>query len=84
MKTPLGRIMLFVLVFVCVITLPWWISAVVLAGLTIYLSFYLEILFFGFLIDTLYLPGHNFPWNALTFAFVFLLGTMLVKKRIRT
>jgi hypothetical protein len=84
MNTPLVRIILFILVFGCVTMLPWWVSTAVLIGLTIYFPYYLEVLFFGFLFDTLYASSYRFPYTGLTVAVVFLLVTMLVRTRIRT
>ena len=84
MKTPVIRLLFFIITFTLVVILPWWVSAILLALLTIYFPFYIEVLFFGFLIDTLYSVQNNFPYNALTLAFVFLLVTMFVRTQIRT
>jgi hypothetical protein len=76
---PIFRVILFVFVLVVVLVLPWWISVVVLMGLTIYLPFYPEVLFFGFLFDTLY--GRN--QTGLISATILLIITMFVRTRIR-
>ena len=83
MNTTPVRISLFFLVFISVTTLPWWISALILIGLTIYFPFYLEGLFFGFLFDTLYSTRLASPYTGLTLATIFLLLTMLAKTQIR-
>ncbi len=84
MSKPWVRTILFMFVFGCVTMLPWWVSALVVAGLTIYFPYYLEALFFGFLFDTLYAASYRFPYTGLTLAVVFLLLTMFVRTRIRT
>ena len=84
MKTSLARVIFFILTFVAIIVLPWWLSAALLVAETIYFSWYLEVLFFAFLFDTLYSPTFHFPLNALTVAFVFLLIVSFIKTRIRT
>jgi hypothetical protein len=84
MNTAVIRVLLFIVMFVLVLMLPWWLSAILLFGLTIYFPFYLEILFFGFLFDTLYSVKLGFPYTGLTIATVFLLITMFVRTRIRT
>ncbi len=84
MNKPWVRIILFIVVFAAVTVLPWYLSLLILVSFTIYFTFYLEVIFFGFLFDALYLPGTHFPYNALTLAFVFLLVTMFVRTRIRT
>ena len=83
MNKSIIRTLLFVLVFILVVVLPWWFSTFILAGLTIYFPFYLEVLFFGFLFDTLYSAEYAFPYTGLTMATVFLLATMFVRTRIR-
>lgn len=77
------RFIAFIVVFLLVVILPWWLSVVILIGLTIYSSLYLEVLFFGFLIDVLYTIQYNFPYTGLVTATVFLLITMFIKTRIR-
>jgi hypothetical protein len=69
-----------VAVFVCVLTLPWWLTSAILVGLTIYLPTYFEIIFFGFLFDTLYSKQHY----GLITATLFLAVVMFVKTKIRT
>ena len=74
------RVILFVAVYACVLVLPWWLSAVVLVGLTVYLPVYFEVIFFGFLLDTLYSDQHYF----ILAATIFLILVILIKTKIRT
>lgn len=80
------RILLFVGVYICVLILPWWLSATILVGLTIYLPLYVEVLFFGFLFDILYATkfSSSFLHFGLLIATFFLLVVMFIKTRIRT
>ena len=73
------RILLFVLVYICTLVLPWWLTAVLLVALTIYLPTYFEVVFFGFLLDTLYSNQHI----GLVSATIFLILVMIVKSRVR-
>ncbi|MEI6842965.1 MAG: hypothetical protein WCK48_00425 [bacterium] len=77
------RMLLFIIVLVCVIILPWWLSTLILVGLTVYFSFYLEVVFFGFLFDVLYEGNFVFPYKGLILSLIFLLVVMTVRKRIR-
>ena len=83
MKTPLVRIPLFILVFIAVLVLPWYFSAMILIGLTIYYPLYLEVILFSFLFDILYSSIYRFPYTALSTAVVFLVVVMFVRTRIR-
>ncbi|MFZ2621239.1 MAG: hypothetical protein WAX85_00800 [Minisyncoccia bacterium] len=84
MQTPVARFFLFVAVFIVVVVLPWWLTIPILIGLTIYYPLYLEVLFFGFLIDTLYSSNYSFPYLGLFMAFSFLLLVYFIKTHIRT
>ena len=83
MNTPVVRVVLFIVVFGLVVTLPWWLTVVLLVALTIYLSLYLEVLFFGFLIDTIYSPNLHFPYIALTASLVIVTLVYFIKTKIR-
>lgn len=78
------RLALFILVYLLVVTVPWWLSGIVLLGLTVYLSNYVEVIFFGFLLDTLYASRYPMPFSGLSIATVFLISVILIKTRIRT
>ena len=80
---PIIRTLLFFVIFVLVVVLPWWISTTILAVLTIYLPLYVEVLFFGFLFDTLYSVDSTFPYLGLTLATAILLIVMFVNTKIR-
>ncbi len=76
----LKRVIIDVLIFISILTLPWWLYLILLISLTIYFQFYLEVLFFGFLFDTLYGQNHI----GLIISVVFLGLVMFAKERIRT
>jgi len=78
------RVVLFVLVYIAVLTLPWWLSAVLLAGLTVFVPMYVEALFFGFLFDTLYASKFSFPYLALSIAFCLLVIVTFARPYVRT
>lgn len=84
MNISAPRVLAFFVAFICVILLPWWLSAFVLFGLTIYFKTYYEVLFFGFLFDILYSPSFSFPYIGLIVATVFLSAVFVVKTQIRT
>ena len=73
------RILLFVAVYILALVLPWWLTALILVALTIYLPTYFEVIFFGFLLDTLYSNQHI----GLIGATIFLIIVLLVKSRVR-
>ncbi|MSU45417.1 MAG: hypothetical protein EXS47_02195 [Candidatus Zambryskibacteria bacterium] len=83
MSSPLFRTMAFVIVLVLTIVLPWWLSIFILAGLTLYTQFYIEVLFFGFLLDALYSSTFSFPYIGLSISALFLLAAVLIKTQIR-
>lgn len=79
MNPYIKRTIIDISVFVAILVLPWWLSAVILFILTIYFSFYLEVLFFGFLFDTLY--GHSH--TGMLISLVFLVVVIFIKTKIR-
>lgn len=83
MNSTIIRILTFILVFFLVSVLPWWLSAIILVGLTIYFPLYLEVLFFGFFFDALYAVRYTFPYTGLSVATVFLLVVIFVKTQVR-
>ena len=84
MNKPYSRTFLFILVFGLILVLPWWLGVIILVGLTLYFPFYPEVLFFGFLFDTLYAGKYTFPFTGLTTATIFLFFIIYIKTRIRT
>ncbi|MES2213217.1 MAG: hypothetical protein V4473_00070 [Patescibacteria group bacterium] len=84
MKSPGMRTLLFVTTLICVLVLPWWVSALLLCALTIYFPLYLEVLLFGFLFDTLYASKYAFPYTGLLSATVLLLIVLFFRTKIRT
>ena len=73
------RILLFVAVYILALVLPWWLTALVLFGLTVYLPTYIEVVFFGFLLDTLYSGQHI----GVISATIFFILVLIIKSRIR-
>ena len=78
------RILVFIFIFILQAVLPWWLTLLILLGLTIYYPLYLEVLFFGFLFDTLYSPTLAFPYVGLLSATAFLILVYFAKTYIRT
>jgi hypothetical protein len=74
------RTLIDITVFVCILVFPWWLSVIIVVSLTIYFPFYLEVLFFGFIFDTLYGQNHT----GLIIATIFLASVMFARTRIRT
>jgi hypothetical protein len=77
------RIVVFILTFLSVIVLPWWISVPIIIFFNFYFQFYLEVLFFGFMFDVLYLVRYSFPYTGLSVATIFLLIIMFIKTRVK-
>jgi hypothetical protein len=73
------RILLFVAVYILALVLPWWLTALALFGLTVYLPTYIEVVFFGFLLDTLYSGQHI----GVISATIFFILVLIIKSRIR-
>jgi hypothetical protein len=84
MHTPLARTLIDIAAFICLLVLPWYVTAALLAGLTIYFPLYLEALFFGFFFDTLYASRYGFPYIGLLVSLAFLVAVLAVRTRIRT
>ena len=78
------RIILFFGMLVAVLALPWWLTAIFLFVLAWYFEFYLEIVFFGFLVDLLYFPKSSYFYPAMTLSLLCLLLILFIKPRIRT
>ena len=74
------RVLLFFAVWALVLVLPWWLSVLILAGLTIFVPNYVEVLFFGFIFDTIYSYNHT----GLIVATIFLIAFLFVRTKIRT
>jgi hypothetical protein len=73
------RTLLFVTVYILVLVLPWWLTVVALVALTIFVPTYVEVVFFGFLLDTLYSNQHI----GLISVTIFLVLVILIKSRVR-
>ncbi len=79
-----GRVFLFGLVLIFLGVLPWWITFVFIFILNIYIPNYLEMIFFGFLIDALYSDNNSLFSPVLVISFVLYGVVNLVRTRIRT
>lgn len=78
------RIFLFILMFVLVAILPWWLSGIFIIMLSVYIPFYPEMIFFGFLIDILFYDKKALFTPALTISLLVYVIINLVRTRIRT
>lgn len=83
MKIAWVRIITDICIFIGVLTLPWWLSVMLLMACIIYFPLYIEALFLAFLFDTLYATQYEFPQIGLLIATMILLITMFVRTRIR-
>jgi hypothetical protein len=83
MNKPVIRIVLFFAMYACVVVLPWWLSTWALILLTLYFPLYLEVMFFGFVFDTLYSVDYSFPYRGLTFATIFIILVLAARTQIR-
>lgn len=84
LNKPFSRALLFVGALVFVIVLPWWLSLPIVLGLTVYMPLYLEVVFLGFVFDTLYSVRFSFPYTFMTAGTVLLLVVVYIRSRIRT
>lgn len=53
------RIILFFVVWLFFLVLPWWLTVLALISLTIYFKYYIEVVFFGSLFDIIYFGGES-------------------------
>jgi len=79
----LQRIIFALILFLVIILLPWWCSAVLaIAGLFLF-PFYWEIIFAGFLVDNYYtLNGFFWSWSSHYFVLVSII-LLLVSKPLK-
>lgn len=78
------RSIFFLATALAVIVSPWWIFGPIVVLQTLYVKNYVEVIFFGFLVDILYSVQYPFPYTFLVFSTVFIILVMFVKTRIRT
>ena len=78
------RIVVDIAMGIAVLTLPWYVSAVLLVALILYFPLYIEGLLFAFLFDTLYARQLTFPYVALLLATIFVAIVYFVRTCIRT
>lgn len=78
------RIILFILMFVMIGIIPWWLTSIFLIILAIYIPFYPEIIFFGFVMDVLFHDGKTLIPTGLVLSLSVYVIINLVRTRIRT
>jgi hypothetical protein len=83
MNTTTVRLLLFVAVFLSIVFLPWWLSLLVMVSLAYYFPLYIEIIFFGFIFDSLFLASYKFPYVSLIATAVILVLIISIRKHIR-
>lgn len=83
MNTTTVRLLLFVTVFLSIIFLPWWLSLLVMVALAFYFPLYIEIIFFGFIFDSLFLSSYKFPYASLIATAVILVLILSIRRHIR-
>ncbi len=90
---PLFRILFDVIACAAIFFLPWWIGIIIaIIGLFLF-DHYLEILFFGFILDSLYSPQSGQPgqigqlglWSYIftSGAFALFIAQIFIKDRLR-
>ena len=81
------RIILDVLLFLFVVTCPWWVTVLFAIAILYYLKFFNEIILFGFLMDIYYgsfSPTFRITDYKFTLLFlVLLLTSFFIKKRLK-
>lgn len=82
--TEKSRIFLFVVMLILVAVFPWWLSVAFLLVLTIYIPMYSEVVFFGFLFDSLYSFQRTLLPAGLTSAFVAFTLINLIRTQVRS
>ena len=83
MNTTVVRLIIFISVFLSIVFLPWWLTLIYLIGLAFYFPLYLEIVFFGFLFDHLFLASKSSPYKALILTAVVLIVITFIRNQIR-
>ena len=83
MNTTVVRLLIFVSVFLSIVFLPWWLTLIYLIGLAFYFQLYLEIVFFGFIFDHLFLSSRETPYKALILTTVILAIIIFIRNQIR-
>jgi hypothetical protein len=83
MNSTMERIALFIAVFLSIAFLPWWLSLVIMVALAFYYPLYIEIIFFGFIFDTLFLSSYKFPFASLIATTIILVLIVAIRKHIR-
>lgn len=79
-----ARTFLFVLMLFLIGFSPWWIYGLFLLILNIYIPYYYELIFFGFLIDLLYSDNVLVVSPVLAISIIVFTLTNIVRSKIRT
>lgn len=83
MNSTVERILLFVLVFLSVLYMPWWLTLLFTTFLAFRYPLYLEIIFFGFLFDHLFLASQKVPYVALGITALVLIVISFIRVNVR-
>ncbi len=77
------RVIADIVAGIAVVTLPWYVSMVLIVVLIVYYPLYIEALFLAFLFDILYARQLTFPYTALSLAAILVLAVSFIRPRIR-
>lgn len=83
MNSTMERLLMFIGVFLSIVFLPWWLSLLVMVVLAFYFPLYIEIIFFGFIFDNLFLASNKFPYASLIATTIILVLIITIRKHIR-
>lgn len=83
MNTTVERLLLFVVVFLSVLYMPWWLTLLFTICLAYYYPLYLEIIFFGFIFDNLFLASRQVPYLTLGITAFILIVISFIRVNIR-
>lgn len=83
MNTTVERLLLFIVVFLSVLYMPWWLTLLFTIGLAFYYPLYLEIIFFGFIFDHLFLASRQVPYLTLGITAFILIVISFIRVNIR-
>ncbi len=78
------RISLFFAAFFAVLALPWWLSLLGVFFLIIYFPAYIEAIFFGFILDTMYSANYSIIFSYGLYMLLVLILVNQVRDHIRT
>lgn len=79
----LRRISAFLVSLVSMLVFPWWLTTVLIVGFIVYFPYYIEAVFFGFMIDVLYSSGFSWQYYFGFSSLALVLLSSLLRKYIR-